>query len=252
DSLVGTILNRGCCTMQKKAFKKLGIYALLVFVANIMIGPFLWLLSTALKSGGENIFAYPPKLIPEHLTFMNFVKVFSAFPFWTYLLNSTIVTTITVILNVLLCSLAAYPLARMKFKGRNVIFVLVLCTYMLPFQLLMVPIYIFAVNLCLQNTYADLFLPHISTAFGIFLTQQTFIKLPYEIAQSASIDRATSYQLRLRNFLPLVLPYLPTLAIFEFVLAWDHFIRPLIITSDHSKYTLPLGLNMLTGPFASD
>ncbi|HLR02251.1 MAG TPA: carbohydrate ABC transporter permease [Virgibacillus sp.] len=238
--------------MQKKAFKKLGIYALLVFVAIIMIGPFLWLLSTALKSGGENIFAYPPKLIPEHLTFMNFVKVFSAFPFWTYLLNSTIVTTITVILNVLLCSLAAYPLARMKFKGRNVIFVLVLCTYMLPFQLLMVPIYILAVNLGLQNTYAGLFLPHITTAFGIFLMRQAFMKIPYEMDESARMDGANSFQIWLRILMPLVKPSIATLAIFAFVLAWDDFLWPLIITSDQSMYTLPLGVNMLTGTFASD
>src|SRR5699024_6835901 len=225
---------------------------LLLVVAFIMIGPFLWLLSTALKSGGENIFAYPPKIIPEHLTFKNFVNVLSAFPFWSYLFNSVVVTTVTVILNIVFCSLAAYPLAKMKFRGRNLIFILILCTYMLPFQLLMVPIYILSVNLGLQNSYAGLVLPHLTTAFGIFLMRQAFSKVPDEMEESARMDGANSLQIWWRILIPLVKPSIATLAIFVFVLAWDDFLWPLIITSDQGMYTLPLGVNMLTGTFASD
>lgn len=236
----------------KEKLKKIGIYALLLVVALIMIGPFLWLLSTALKSGGENIFAYPPKIIPEHITLKNFVNVLSAFPFWTYLFNSVVVTIVTVILNIIFCSLAAYPLARMKFKGRNVIFILILCTYMLPFQLLMVPIYILAVNLDLQNSYAGLVLPHLTTAFGIFLMRQAFSKIPNEMEESARMDGANSFQIWWRILIPLVKPSIATLAIFVFVLAWDDFLWPLIIVSDQEMYTLPLGVNMLTGTFASD
>ncbi|HLR68415.1 MAG TPA: carbohydrate ABC transporter permease [Virgibacillus sp.] len=236
----------------KEKFKKVGIYFLLLVVAFIMIGPFLWLLSTALKSGGENIFAYPPKIIPEHLTFKNFVNVLSAFPFWSYLFNSVVVTTVTVILNIVFCSLAAYPLAKMKFRGRNLIFILILCTYMLPFQLLMVPIYILSVNLGLQNSYAGLVLPHLTTAFGIFLMRQAFSKVPDEMEESARMDGANSLQIWWRILIPLVKPSIATLAIFVFVLAWDDFLWPLIITSDQGMYTLPLGVNMLTGTFASD
>src|SRR5699024_10936652 len=133
-----------------------------------MLGPFLWLISTSLESAGENIFQYPPQLIPEKITYMNFVKVMDTIPFWWYLFNHVVVTILTVVFNVLFCSLAAYPLARMNFKGQNVIFILILATMMIPFQLLMVPICIMALNLVLDNTYAGMVLPHVTTAFGVF------------------------------------------------------------------------------------
>ena len=110
---------------MKLIFKNLLVYVLLILVGIVLIGPFLWLLSTALKSGSENIFKYPPDLIPNHITLSNFSKVMEAFPFWRYLFNSTVVSIFTVILNTLFCSLAAYPLARINFKGRNIVFLLI-------------------------------------------------------------------------------------------------------------------------------
>ncbi|MBP1971548.1 putative chitobiose transport system permease protein [Virgibacillus natechei] len=232
--------------------KKLLIYLLLIFITLFMLGPFIWLLSTALKSGGENIFQYPPKLIPDQVTFTNFVKVMETFPFWRYLFNSTIVTVLTVIFNVLFCSLAAYPLARMYFKGKNIIFILILSTMMIPFQLLMIPIYIMSLNLGLGNTYAGMVLPHITTAFGVFLMRQAFTVIPKELDESARIDGANSFQIWFRILMPLVKPSMVTLAIFTFISAWGDFLWPLIIVSDQDMYTLPLGLNMLSGTFTSD
>ncbi|QKY71682.1 carbohydrate ABC transporter permease [Lentibacillus sp. CBA3610] len=217
-----------------------------------MLGPFLWLVSTALKSGGENIFQYPPKLIPEQLTFTNFVKVMETFPFWRYLFNSVVVTVFTVFFNVLFCSLAAYPLARMNFKGKNVIFILILSTMMIPFQLLMIPIYIMSLNLGLSNTYAGMILPHITTAFGVFLMRQAFTVIPKELDESARMDGANSFQIWLRILMPLVKPSIVTLIIFTFITAWGDFLWPLIIVSDQDMFTLPLGLNMLSGTFTSD
>ncbi|UJL45396.1 carbohydrate ABC transporter permease [Virgibacillus sp. NKC19-16] len=245
---------------NKKAFttilfaitKKILLYTLLILVTLFMLGPFIWLFSTALKSGGENIFQYPPQIIPEQVTFTNFVKVMDTFPFWTYLLNSTIVTVLTVIFNVLFCSLAAYPLARMKFKGRNIIFILILSTMMIPFQLLMIPIYLLSLNLGLGNTYAGMILPHITTAFGVFLMRQAFTVVPKELDESARIDGANSFQIWFRILMPLVKPSMVTLAIFTFITAWGDFLWPLIIVSDQDMYTLPLGLNMLSSTFTSD
>src|SRR5699024_8795698 len=114
-------------------------------------------------------FQYPPQLIPEKITFMNFVKVMDTFPFWRYLFNSVVVTILTIVFNVLFCSLAAYPLARMNFKGKNVIFILIIATMMIPFQLLMVAIYIVSFHFGLVNTHAGMVFPHVTTAFGVFL-----------------------------------------------------------------------------------
>lgn len=232
--------------------KKILLYLLLIAITLFMIGPFLWLLSTALKSASENIFQYPPKLLPEEPTFSNFGKVMDVFPFWRYLLNSTVVSGLTVILNVLFCSLAAYPLARMNFKGKNTVFILILSTMMIPFQLLMIPVYILSLNLGLQNTYLGMVLPHVTTAFGVFLMRQAFMTVPYELDESARMDGANSFQIWWKVLMPLVKPSLVTLTIFTFVSAWGDFLWPLIIVNDQNMFTLPLGLNMLSGTFTSD
>lgn len=238
-----------------KAFaflKKVLTYILLIIVAIIMVGPFLWMLSTALKSGSENVFQYPPKLIPDHFTLRNFSEVMKAFPFWTYLFNSIVVSVFTVIFNVLFCSLAAYPLARMNFKGRNVIFILIISTMIIPFQLLMIPIYTLALHLGLQNTYAGMILPHITTALGIFIMRAGFQAIPYELDESARMDGANSFQIWWRILMPLVRPSMVTVAIFTFVNAWDDFLWPLIIVNDQSMFTLPLGVSTLMGTFTSN
>lgn len=232
--------------------KKVLLYSLLILLTLFMLGPFLWLISTSLKSAGENIFQYPPQLIPEKITFMNFVKVMDTFPFWRYLFNSVVVTVLTVVFNVLFCSLAAYPLARMNFKGKNVIFILILATMMIPFQLLMVPIYVMALNMGLDNTYAGMVLPHITTAFGVFLMRQAFSVIPYDLDESARMDGANSFQIWFRILMPLVKPSILTLTIFTFITAWGDFLWPLIIVGDQNMFTLPLGLNMLSGTFTSD
>lgn len=232
--------------------KKILLYLLLIAITLFMIGPFLWLLSTALKSASENIFQYPPKLLPEEPTLSNFGKVMDVFPFWRYLLNSTVVSGLTVILNVLFCSLAAYPLARMNFKGKNTVFILILSTMMIPFQLLMIPVYILSLNLGLQNTYLGMVLPHVTTAFGVFLMRQAFMTVPYELDESARMDGANSFQIWWKVLMPLVKPSLVTLTIFTFVSAWGDFLWPLIIVNDQNMFTLPLGLNMLSGTFTSD
>ncbi|SDZ77410.1 putative chitobiose transport system permease protein [Thalassobacillus cyri] len=237
---------------QRKVIQKAAAYITLIFVSLIMVGPFLWLLATALKSGSENIFAYPPKFIPESPTLSNFTAVLEYFPFFTYLMNSTIVAVLTVGANLLFCSLAAYPLARMNFRGKNIVFILIISTMMIPFQLLMIPIYILALNLGLQNTYLGLVLPHATTAFGIFLMRQAFLTIPYELDESARMDGANAFQVWWKILMPLVRPSLVTLAIFTFMMAWGDFLWPLIILNDQSMYTLPLGVQSLQGNFSSN
>lgn len=237
---------------NSRILKNISSYILLIVITLFMIGPFLWLLSTALKSGSENIFQYPPKLLPEDPTLSNFTKVMDVFPFWKYLFNSVVVAVLTVVLNVLFCSLAAYPLARMNFRGKNIIFVLIITTMMIPFQLLMIPVYMISLELGLQNTYLGMVLPHVTTAFGVFLMRQAYMTVPTSLDESARMDGANSFQIWFRVLLPLVKPSMVTLTIFTFVSAWGDFLWPLIIVNDQNMFTLPLGLNMLSGTFTSD
>jgi putative chitobiose transport system permease protein len=153
-------------------------YAALFGVFLLMVGPFLWLLSTALKSPTENIYAFPPAFLPADPTLANFRQVLATQPFWQYLGNSVVVAALAVLLNLLLSSLAAYPLARMEFAQRRWIFGLLIASMMVPFQLLMIPVYELAIAMGLANTRLALVLPHACTAFGIFFMRQAFLGIP--------------------------------------------------------------------------
>jgi len=227
-------------------------YLGLVAVALITVGPFLWLLSTALKSSGENIFQYPPSLLPQHPTLENFSRVLDSQPFLLYLKNSALVALLSVSANLLLASLAAYPLARMEFRGKNTIFVILLSSMMIPFQLLMIPVYNIAIHLGLQNTYLGLVLPHACTAFGVFLMRQAFLGIPRALEESAMIDGVSRLRIWWHLLLPLVKPSLATLAVFSFIAVWGDFLWPLIILDDPGYYTLPLGVNRLANTFSMD
>lgn len=238
--------------------KKTLSYLSLIFLAVISVGPFIWLLSTALKSPEENIFSYPPQFIPEHATLMSFVDVWNKVPFPEYITNSFIVATITIILNLLLSSLAAYPLARMNFKGKNFIFYAILATIMVPFQVIMIPVYLMVLRLGLVDTVSDiagfagLILPFAVNAFGIFLMRQAFMAIPKELEEAAVIDGCSTFDIWWRIFMPLVKPSLAALAIFTFVGAWSEFLWPSIVLSKQTMYTLPVGLTHLQSAFSAN
>lgn len=227
-------------------------YVGLLCVALLTMGPFLWLLSTALKSGSENIFAYPPSLLPEQATLENFSRVLETQPFVLYLKNSVLVALLSVTANLVFASLAAYPLARMEFRGKNLIFVVLLSSMMIPFQLLMIPVYNIAISLGLQNSYLGLVLPHACTAFGVFLMRQAFLGIPKALEESALLEGLNRVQIWWYVLLPLVKPSLATLAVFSFIAVWGDFLWPLIILDDPSYYTLPLGVNRLANTFSMD
>lgn len=227
-------------------------YLAILIVLLFTVGPFLWLLSTSLKSTDENIFAYPPVLIPQSPTLDNFFRVIDSQPFFTYLKNSALVTALSVALNLLLASLAAYPLARIPFKGRSVLFIVLLSSMMIPFQLLMIPVYELAISLGLQNTYLGLVLPHACTAFGIFFMRQAFLSVPVAIEEAAIMDGVSRLRIWWFVMLPLIKPSLATLAVFSFIAVWGDFLWPLIIIDQPSLFTLPLGVNRLASSFSLD
>ena len=244
--------------MLKKFSKSLFSHLFLIFMTIISIGPFIWLISTALKSKSENIFAYPPQFIPEHITFENFIGAWQQVPFAGYIMNSVIVSVATIILNLIFASLAAYPLARMEFKGKNLCFFAMLATMMVPFQVIMIPLYLLTLRLNLVDSYgtiagfAGMILPFGVSAFGILLMRQAFLAIPKELEEAAIIDGCNVFQIWWKVLLPLVKPSLATLAIFTFVGCWGEFLWPSIVLTKQEMFTLPVGLNYLQGFFSSN
>ncbi|MBD2041996.1 carbohydrate ABC transporter permease [Microcoleus sp. FACHB-672] len=233
--------------LNGSGWKYLWMYGLLTALAFIMLVPLFWLISTSLKSPAENIFQFPPQLLPAQPTLQNFVKVWLSEPFGQYLFNSTLVAGLTVGLNLLFCSLAAYPLARLDFRGRDLIFTAIVSTIMIPFQIVMIPLYILTVKLRLINTYLGIIFPSLASAFGIFLLRQAFMGVPKELEEAARMDGCSELGIWWHIMLPAIRPALVTLAIFVFIGSWSDFLWPLIVLDKPEYYTLPLGVATLAG-----
>ena len=238
--------------MRSPLLQRVGTYVLLSAIALVILLPLLWLVSTAFKAPDENIFACPPQFIPAAPTLGNFVTVWQQNPFGRYFINSTIVAVLTVGLNLLFCSLAAYPLARLRFLGREVLFAIIVATILIPFQIVMIPLYVLAVQLGLRNSYLGLIFPFIASAFGIFLMRQAFLGVPKELDEAARIDGCSELGLWWNVMLSSTRPALVPLAIFVLIRPWRDFLWPLILLDRPEYYTLPLGVAKLAGSFSLD
>lgn len=244
--------------MIKKIVAKTSIHTVLILTSLLSIFPFIWLTSTSLKGLGEDIFAYPPQLIPSDFTWANYVDVWGKVNFMGYFWNSVIVAALTVILNLILSSLAAYPLARMNFRGKKIVFFSILATIMIPFQAIMLPVYIITLKLHLIDSvnnvmgYIGLVMPFAVSAFGIFLMRQAFLKIPREVEEAAIVDGCNVFQMFTRVVLPMVKPTLAVLAVFTFIGSWGEFLWPSIMLTKDAMYTLPVGINNLQGMFSSN
>lgn len=238
--------------------KNIFTHIVLILICILSLIPFLWLLSTALKGRSENIFAYPPVFIPKDFTLDNFKEVLKLVPIIRYVINSFIVAASTVALNVILSALAAYPLARMEFKGKKIAFFAILATIMVPFQTIMLPIYIITLKLHLIDSYSTfagflgMVMPFAVNAFGIFLLRQAFLTIPKEIEESAVIDGCNSFQIFFKLLFPMIKPSVALLAIFTFIGSWGEFLWPSIVLTNEKLFTLPVGINNLSSAFSSD
>lgn len=244
--------------MIKNFLKGISAHIILLLVCVLSLLPFLWLLSTALKGAGENIFQYPPVFIPQDFTLENFSEVLRLVPIVGYVINSFIVAFFTVILNLIFSAMAAYPLARMEFAGKKIAFFAILATIMVPFQAIMLPVYIITLKLNLVDSYGSLagyigmILPFAVNAFGIFLLRQAFLSIPKELEESAVVDGCNSWQIFFRILLPMIKPSLAVLAIFTFIGSWGEFLWPSIVLTNEKLFTLPVGINNLQGAFSAD
>jgi len=223
-----------------------GKYAVLLLLLAVFIGPFLWMVSIALRGSGS---IYTFRLIPENPTLQNFADTWRIFGFAQAFFNSTIVAFAVVFLNVFLCSLTAYPLARLKFPGSEIIFFLILSTMMIPFQLYMIPLFLTCTKMGLYDSLIGVILPGSVAAFGIFLIKQHYHTIPKDLEEAARIDGAGEFAIWWRIMFPLTKPAVAALAIFIFVANWSNFIWPLIILDSQEKYTLPLAVAKLSGAF---
>ena len=225
---------------------------LLIVLALLVLTPLLWLVSTSLKGPAENIFSSPPALLPASPSLDAYGRLFRDSPLMTYLLNSTVVSGLAVTANLLFCSLAAYPLARMQFAGRGLVLGLVVATILIPFQVVMIPLYLLMVQLGLRNTLLALVIPQAATAFGLYLLRQSFLAVPKELEEAARIDGCSRLGEWWNVMIPAARADLITLAMFVFIGTWSDFLWPLVILDDPNLYTLPLGLQQLSSSFSLD
>jgi len=238
---------RQATTLKKvnKRLNKLVVYVILILFSLAFIVPFLWLISGSLKSSTE-LFADPPIWIPEVLNWSNYKEAFSAFPFFLYLKNTLIIVLFTCIGAVLSNSLIAYGFSRIDWKYRDGIFIIVLATLMLPFQVIMIPLFLLFKDIGWIGTYYPLIVPHFfGNAFFIFLLRQFFKGIPKELSEAAKMDGANEFIVFWKVILPLSKPILATVVIFQFIEAWRDFLGPLIFLSDNSLYTLSLGVQQI-------
>jgi multiple sugar transport system permease protein len=234
---------------------RLLVYAILIVTSIMMVVPFLWMVTTSVKPDYQ-IFEYPPSWIPREFHWGNYVDAWQRANFSTYAVNTAIFAVFSTLGQVILCSMAGYAFARLAFPGRNVLFVLVLATMMIPFQMLLIPLFIILRSWPLAggndimghggtgliDTLVGLTLPNTISAFGIFLMRQFALTLPSELSDAARIDGCNETGIFWRIMLPLMKPALTTLAIFAFQWSWNDFIWPLVITMSDRTRTLQLGL----------
>jgi ABC-type glycerol-3-phosphate transport system permease component len=226
------------------------LYVVVVATSLAMIGPLYWMFGTSFKPSAD-IFASPPKWIPDPWTLGNYRDVFTLLPFDRFFVNSVIVAVSIVSLNIVFDTMAAYAFAKLKFPGRDVIFFLLLITLMIPFQVNLIPLYRMMVFLHRINphlgidTYSGLIAPSMIQVFGIFLMRQFFQSIPDEVLESARCDGASEFRIIRSIVLPLALPGIATLAIFTFLSAWNDFLWPLLVTSSDQMRTLPVGVALL-------
>jgi multiple sugar transport system permease protein len=219
---------------------------ILFFFSIIFLAPIMWTFSTSLRLPAQS-FTLPPKWLPTDLDFTNYQQVFKITPFGSFIKNSIIVTISIVLGQIATASLAGYAFARLRFPGKETLFVLILATMMIPLQATIIPIFVLISKVGLADTLTSLIVPAWPTAFGTFLLRQYFMTIPDELHDAAVIDGANQFTIFSKIYLPLVNIGIAVLAVLSFNSAWNEFFRPLIFLNTNTKFTIQLGLVNLQG-----
>lgn len=225
------------------------VHILLLGGAVVSAMPFLWMITTSLKPAGA--LYDPPLLFPVHFEWQNYADAWRAAPFPRFFLNSAIMAVGITLAQTALSAMAGYAFARLRFPGRNIAFLLVLGTMMIPFPITLIPNFLTVANLGWLDTYQALIVPRAVSAFAIFLFRQFFVSIPREYEEAARIDGANHLVIFTRIILPLSTPVIAASAIFSFLFAWNDFLWPLIVTSSTQMQTVQLGLAVFQGQYGT-
>lgn len=231
--------------------KRIFAYSMLTLGAFIMIVPFLWMVSTSFKTL-EQTFVWPPLLIPPTLRWDNYARMFELVDFGLYTWNTLKIALVVTFGQLLTSSMAGYAFARLRFPGRETLFLIYLATMMIPGVVVLIPNFIVMRNLGLVNTHLGLMLPALTSAFGTFLMRQFFLGFPSELEDAAKLDGCNPLSFYFRILIPLSTPILATLGVMTFQGTWNDFLWPLIMLSSASKRTLQVGLSFMIGPNSTD
>ncbi|GLI10490.1 sugar ABC transporter permease [Paenibacillus tyrfis] len=222
------------------------LIAVLTVAACIMLLPYLWMVLSSLKSNMEIISA-TPTLLPEQPSFAGYETVFREAPFWRWLANSAVTSVLVTAATLFTSALAGYIFAKYEFPGKKVLFVLVLGTMMIPFQVIMIPTYLIISKLGLINHLAAVILPNLVSSYGVFLAKQFIEDIPKDLMEAARIDGAGELKVMWRIITPLIMPMLSALGIFTFMASWNNYLWPLIVLNDTDNMTVPLALVFFNG-----
>ncbi len=215
-------------------------------VGIIFMLPLLWMLFSSLKTEAA-IMGAPGVFFPDDYTLENFHILLTQIPFFRFLVNSFIFAGGVTLSSLLLDSLAGYAFAKLKFKGSSVCFLIVLISMMIPFQITMIPLYLFMNKMHVINTFAGLILPRLTNAFGIYFMRQSFLSVPNDLIDAGRIDGLSEFGIFFRIIIPVVVSSLSTLAVFHFMYNWNDFLWPMLMTSSQNMQTLPVGLALFQG-----
>ena len=236
---------------RKQLIVKIVAHLVLLLGAITMLVPFIWMLSSSVKSLGE-VFVFPPTLFGEKIVWENYTKISSRFDYLAYFLNSVKVSAWVVIFQVFTSATAGYVFAKLNFKGRDKVFTLYLATMMIPFHVTVITNFLQMSMYGLVNTLWSLMLPASVSAFGTFLMRQFFVTVPNELIEAAKIDGCNPFKTFLQICFPMAKPTIATLSIFCFMNVWNDYFTPLIYINDSRRYTLPLGLASMKGMYSTD
>ena len=237
--------------LKGRAITKITVYVMLIFAALLLMVPFYWMIQSSLKLD-RDVFTIPIQWWPKNPVWSNYVNIWTRIPLLTFLRNTAWLTIVVTCMQLLTSNFAAYAFSKLRFKGRNIMFLLYVGSIAVPWQAYMVPQYIMFRSMGLVNNHMAIIVLQAFTAFGVFLTKQFYDSIPNELIEAARIDGMSEYQIWRKIMLPLSKPVLATLTIFTFVATWNDFMGPRLYLTSQDLWTVQIGMRMFIGQYASE